>query len=155
MGKRAKIGRPTVLTPEVAKRITDALRLGNFRNAAAGYGGVSVTTLGEWLRAGKTKRRGPLRDFYVAVKKAEAEAHVNQVARLIKHGEKDPRSVQFFLERKFPKQWGRRQQVAVSGEEGAAPIQLEVKDARLSRLSDEQLDQLDAILDAAADSDEE
>ena len=45
-------GRPSKLTAESQKRITDAIRVGATYELAAQYGGVAYNTFNEWMKAG-------------------------------------------------------------------------------------------------------
>lgn len=150
---RKRVGRPDKLTDAVRERLLKALRIGNYRHAAARFAGISARTLVEWMRLGKKQHQGRWRDLYREVRLAEAEAEVAMVGRLIEHTKKDPRSVQFYLERKHSKDWGKKDRLAIGGDEGAPPVQIEYRDARLEKLTDEQLTKLDEILKAAQDED--
>ena len=61
----------------------------------------------------------------------------------------DWRAAAFYLERTDPKRWGRRTSHELQGPEGG-PIQLDEPRTDLSRLSDDQLDQLDQLLREAS-----
>ena len=150
----AKRGRPDKLTHEVQEALVKALRLGNFRGPAARFAGISSRTLYEWLKIGEKQHQGKFRVLLSAVRKAEADAEVAMVARLMEHAKKDTRAVQFYLERKHAARWGKRDRVTLQGDAEAAPVQIEVKDANLAKLSDEQLAKLVEILDSVADPDE-
>lgn len=52
------MGRNTVLTDEVQERILNAVRGGNWLDTAAGYAGVSPSSLHEWLARGRNVNRG-------------------------------------------------------------------------------------------------
>jgi hypothetical protein len=90
------------------ERILSALRAGSTRKAAAGYGQVGENTLGDWLRRS--------RDFRDQMHLAEAEAFVGAEAGLyasVRGG--NMRAIMFWLERRHPEDWGRREQVDVQG----------------------------------------
>lgn len=85
-------GRPTKFSPAIAKRIVDAVRMGNYLETAAGLAGLSKETLREWLTQGarmretdpatltiEQKRRV---DFSVSVEKAILEAEERDLARV-------------------------------------------------------------------------
>ncbi|MDP3767724.1 MAG: hypothetical protein Q8S13_06890 [Dehalococcoidia bacterium] len=127
-------GRPTKLTPEIAARIFQALRAGNNRPAAAHYGGISQETFQTWMRRGRAARAGIHRDFLVGVEKAEADAQIASVAIIQSAARKTWQAAAWWLERKFPQEWGRRERMEVSGPDGG-PIPL----ADLGRLSDAKL----------------
>jgi hypothetical protein len=75
-------GRKTKLDNGVTKRITDALRAGNTRRAAALYGGITEQTFLNWLAAGEAARSGAFFEFFESVTRAEAECEVENVAVL-------------------------------------------------------------------------
>lgn len=99
----SKNGRPTKLTPEVAKKITWALRLGNFRKTAAAYAGVSERTLTEWLSRGSREESGLYADFYAEVMEAEQAAEVRALGAIHQAMQRgDWKAAAWFLERKHP-----------------------------------------------------
>lgn len=73
-------GRKSKFTPEVVKKITDALRVGNTRKAAAEASGISESLFYEWIKKGEAARNGPFLEFLEAVTRAEAECEVQNVA---------------------------------------------------------------------------
>ena len=77
-------GRPTKLTPDVQKRLCDALRAGNTRQAAAAYAGVHRSQFYRWLERGEKAKRGKFRDFRDTATRAENAAEVRCVAVLQK-----------------------------------------------------------------------
>lgn len=130
----AKVGRPPKLTGEVATRIVQALEAGNYRRRAAQYAGVSLRTLQEWLRVG---RENPTRrafgacsatvdintgevawayprgltygEFLHRCMEAEAKAETRAVVLLGTHMKKRWQACAWYLERKHPERWGRRE----------------------------------------------
>lgn len=50
------MGRPSKLTPDVQERIVNALNAGNYLEVAAGYAGISPSTLHNWIARGKAAR---------------------------------------------------------------------------------------------------
>jgi hypothetical protein len=79
------------------------MRGGNFRETAARYAGVPPETLSRWLA-----RDGQFRQ---AVLEAEQAAEILAVAYIRKAGETDPKHFEWWLERKFPERWGRRERI--------------------------------------------
>lgn len=81
-GHRRKTGggRRTKLTAVVFDAVVEAVRAGNYLQAAAGAGGVSANTVGEWIRRGESRENNgrestPLyARFARAMREAEAEA---------------------------------------------------------------------------------
>ena len=103
-------GRISMLTPEVSKKICDAIRAGNHLNVAARYGGVSYGTLMMWMDKGrKAKSRngrdGIYLEFLEAVEEAEAGAEVAAVLHWRSAMPKDWKAAQKFLEVKYGERW--------------------------------------------------
>ena len=102
------MGRPSKLTPEVTKRLTEAIRAGNYYEAACGYAGIHYSTFRKWMIKGEKAKSGKYREFFEAVTRAEYEAEVRMVAQWQKHMPEDYRAIRDFLERRYPDRWGRR-----------------------------------------------
>jgi len=116
-------GRPTKLSPEVQERICDALLRGNNRVASAAVGGVTYKTFLNWIHRGEAARKeiysGATVDdselnflhFFEGVEKAEGLARAHAVERLLRAGKEATegqwQALAWWLERKFPQQWGR------------------------------------------------
>lgn len=112
---------PILLTePEVQERLVGAIRAGNYLETAAAYAGVHPASVRNWLRRGAAAQRArdrgglvdveeaPYWEFFVAVTRAEAEAEVRDVTRIVKAGERDWRAVAWRLEHRNPDRWGRQ-----------------------------------------------
>jgi transposase len=123
------MGRPSKLTPETAQKITAAIAAGNYLEVAAAHGGIVYGTLNTWMRKGAAANSGQYREFYEAVKRAEADAEMLRIARISKAGsEGNWQADAWYLERRYPDRWGRRTEVSGPG---GGPIALEViEDAR-------------------------
>lgn len=129
-GKGRPIG-PAKLTSKVLKRICAALRRGNTRENSAELSGISPGTFFGWVR--KAKEGDELYiDFFEAVKKAEAQAEDDRVARIAKaaKGSKNkPGSWQadaWWLERRRYRRWHKRESMEVTGKDGQ-PVQIETE----------------------------
>lgn len=105
----ASVARPSKLTPELQERILQAIRGGNFREVAAQWAGIAPETLSRWLARPESR----FVTFRQAVLEAEQQAEIRAVALILKAAETDPRNAQWWLERKFPERWGRRERVDV------------------------------------------
>ena len=104
------------LTPEVQETITKVIRAGNYAFIAAEYVGISQTTFYRWLELGEQEEAGPYWEFRDAVKRAAREAEVRAVATVQKHMGTNWQAAMTYLERKFPKRWGRRMDVTSAGQ---------------------------------------
>ena len=107
-------GRPTKLTPEVQQRIVDALRDGNYREAAVACAGIDYKTFCNWMRRGQQEKAGRYFQFFRAVQQAEHEAEREMVARWKAHMPESWQAIRDFLERRFPDRWGRRDRLDVT-----------------------------------------
>jgi hypothetical protein len=100
-------GRPLTLTPETADKIVNALKMGNYRSAAAKYAGVEVGTLKLWVtRANKGEQ--PFLDLLDRMKAAEGEAEASLVATIRRAANDTWTAAAWLLERKHAPKWGRR-----------------------------------------------
>ena len=109
------MGRPSKLTPAVQKKIIEAIRNGNYYNAACAYAGIQYQTFWEWMKRGEKAKSGKHFQFFQEVKKAEAEAEARIVALWQSKIPKDWRAAQVFLERRYPDRWSRKEKVEVEG----------------------------------------
>lgn len=107
-------GRPTKLTPEVQQRIVDALRDGNYREAAVACAGIDYKTFYNWMRRGQQEKAGRYFQFFQAVQQAEHEAEREMVAQWKAHMPESWQAIRDFLERRFPDRWGRRDRLDVT-----------------------------------------
>jgi hypothetical protein len=107
MTKRAG-GRPSKLTPVLQQKVCDAVRVGNGFDVAAAFAGIDKTTFHRWMKRGMRAKRGLYREFYLAVQKASSDAETRALAIVNKAAPEDWRAAAWFLERKSPERWGRR-----------------------------------------------
>ena len=148
------MGRPTELTPETAKRIIDAIRLGNYATVACALAGVDDSTYYRWLERGEDKADGtpgeePFREFRDSIKRAEAEAEAMAVGTLVVASRNSANDAIRFLERRFPKRWRQQYTTEVTGADGG-PIAIELA-RTLEGLSDADLAAVRRTLAGAVD----
>ena len=106
------MARRTKLTPDTKEDIVNALRAGNSRRDSALYAGVSETTFYSWMSRGREGE--PLyAEFLEAVEKAEAQSVVRNVAIIQRAAEETWQAAAWWLERKRPDDWGRRQRMDI------------------------------------------
>lgn len=111
-GPAAKVspvqGRPTKLTPARQDKFCKLLRAGNYLETAAYASGVHPSTIYNWLNIGYEQNSGAERNFIDAVKKAAADAEVDAL-KIAKDGKHNWQSAAWFLERRYPARYGRRE----------------------------------------------
>jgi len=118
------MGRPK-LDPATTQRIVDLIRAGNYLEVAATAAGIHRSTLYRWLRHGRDQQRGRYRKFLTQVEKAQAEGESRDVALIAKAASEDWRAAAWRLERKAPRRYGLRVQLAVQQELDAVLGRLE------------------------------
>jgi transposase len=138
----AKGGRPQKLTPEVAERLLLALRGGNYRKVACDYAGISQRTLRYWLQLGRERPKSRYAEFRRQVITAEREAEMAMVGTILRAAKDDPKHAEWWLARKYPDRWAKREEHRIAGP-GGGPIQTEAKvgvevDDRRPPMSDEE-----------------
>lgn len=129
-------GRPTSLTPEIHRKVVHAVQVGMCIEAAAALVGVNKTTIYDWMRRGARDRSGPFHEFSRDLTQALAECQylaLSRLHRLMQDG--SFQAVSWFLERRFPQEWGRRQAVELTGKvEGTLTLEMVRAAAQLALL---------------------
>lgn len=111
------MARPTKYTPELAQQALEVLKAGNTRKAAAEYISIDQDTFTAWCKR--------YSDFSDAVKKAESDAEVRNVAIISQAAKKNWTAAAWWLERRRNKDWGNKISQEISGP-GGAPLITEV-----------------------------
>ncbi|MBY0274724.1 hypothetical protein K2Z84_05250 [Candidatus Binatia bacterium] len=114
-------GRPPKLTPELQQRIIQAIQGGAYREKAAQFAGIAPETLSRWM----SRRGSPYAEFSQAVLEAEAHASVIMALRVSAAAKDDWRAAAWWLERKFPDEWGRKDQHKITDGNGEPVIPLD------------------------------
>ncbi len=112
--KTMALGRPSKFTEEARRKILWALRLGNYRIAAAEYAGVADRTLCTWLAKGRDEEEGLYADFYRDVLEAERAAEVRALGVIQQAAQRDWKAAAWFLERKFPDRYCTRAAIFIA-----------------------------------------
>ena len=100
---KPKTGRPSKFAPDTAAVVLAHVRRGSPRHVAANAAGLGRSTLMRWLARGKKERRGQFRDFWDALKKAEAELVIELVQRINAAAERGTwQAAAWTLERRHP-----------------------------------------------------
>ena len=99
-------GGPSRLDPQVRKRFLDAITVGSYAEIAARLAGIPPSTLWRWLEHGREAPNGQYREFWEAVKQAEAMAEHSAIGA-VRRGGKDWVAHMTFLERRFRDRWSR------------------------------------------------
>lgn len=116
--KSDKIGRRTKLTKALHDEIVGAIRVGTPIIHAAQAAGIGETTFHRWCQEGRAKPKSskdPRRAFADAVDQALSQSVRLRVTRIAKAGETSWQADAWWLERRFPDQFGLRQNIEHSG----------------------------------------
>jgi hypothetical protein len=125
------MGRPTKLTPQVQKRICDAILRGHTYEIACRLGGISDETLSTWREKGE-KGIEPYAGFLGAFTRA-VDDHENEMLQIVYDAAMkglddrgpDWRAASWTLERRHPERWAKREKHEVTGE-GGGPLVVKV-----------------------------
>ena len=100
-------GRPSKLTPETIKTLTDAIGLGASYVDACGAAGISYSLFAEWMKKGREHKKGEFVDFLEAVKAEEAAATLRHLAVINNAAAKgDWKASLEWLKRRRRTEWG-------------------------------------------------
>ena len=106
-GGKNQGGRPPSLTDDVREQIVKLVEAGNYIETAVLCVGVSRSSYKNWMRWGAKQETGIYRQFFNAVRKAEALAEARAIVRVRQAGQKWWQAEAWYLERKYPDRWGR------------------------------------------------
>jgi len=143
---KAKMGRPTSLTPELKDKICSYIRGGSYIETAVLAVGISKQTFFNWMhrandevkRINKTPRARIRKseeiyiDFLDSIEKAQAESEVKDILRIEKAaGSGQWQASAWRLERKNPDRWGRRDKIRAELEHsGETKVRFEIIKAK-------------------------
>ena len=103
--------------------IEDAVKLieaGNYQKHVAQALGIDESTWYRWLQKGEseTNENSIYREFYKSIKKAEAKAVARNVALIQRAAQEGNwQAAAWWLERKFPAEWGKRDKLDINAGE--------------------------------------
>ena len=138
------MGRRLKLTPELIEQAAKLIAGGNYASTVFQMLGVGESTWYRWLEKGRdSKGRSIYREFWESIQKAEAAAELRAVSGIVAAGRRNWTAFAWYLERKYPDRWGRRDKIQqeISGP-GGEPF---YSKPNLSRLSLEELTFLETI----------
>ena len=111
---------------KIRKRVCDSIRAGNYPNTAARAAGIHPATHYRWLRKGKDESESqtagndpvegadPYLKYYLHIERAKAESEQHAVKTWTDKLPDDWRAARDFLARRFPEDWGRREELTLN-----------------------------------------
>ena len=123
---------------EIQERLLQAIRLGAFIEHACYYAGINSSTFRQW-RQKASENIEPYASFWLRVNEAESEAIMRRLARIENAGKDGSwQADAWYLERKYPDKFGRRDRVELAGDPNApVEIQLNWSDGKLINRNNE------------------
>ena len=125
------MGRRTKLTDAVQEKVCEYIRQGLTYEVAARAAGISESTFYRWRERGESARSGRYREFWEALKRAEAVAELRLVQRVHAASKDTWQAAAWILERRHPDRWGRKDRMRHETDFGEALAQV------LERLADQ------------------
>jgi hypothetical protein len=118
---------PSKLTPAVRQTILENLAAGATVQASCLAAGIARQTFYDW-RAKAEAGESPFVEFFAAVEQAEAQAQVERVTVIRQAMADSWQAAAWWLERRFPEDWGRRERHEHSSPAGN-PLKVQVEGA--------------------------
>lgn len=107
------------LNKELIEKASKLIAAGNYQKDVAKYLGIDESTWYRWLRKGETaKTNNIFCKLYKAVKKAEAEAIARNVALIQQAAQDSWQAAAWWLERRYPEQWGKKDYMNLNADGG-------------------------------------
>lgn len=109
----SRFGRPSKLTPKLAKTILEAIANGSHFHPACAAAGIAGSTATNWIERGRQHISEGIRSDYAlfteALMQAAAKGEAAIVSEIREHNRQDWRAGAFLLERRHPDRWGKKE----------------------------------------------
>jgi len=124
------MARKAKLTEDLIKEAYELVASGNYDKDVYPILGVSKAAWYRWLQEGEVAKSGLKRDFVDAIKRAEKEAIIKNVAVIQKAAEDGNwQAAAWWLERKYFQDWGRKEKVDLAADKDGFKITIEYVEA--------------------------
>lgn len=128
------MARKAKLTEDLIKEAYELVASGNYDKDVYPILGVSKAAWYRWLQEGEVAKSGLKRDFVDAIKRAEKEAIIKNVAVIQKAAEDGNwQAAAWWLERKYFQDWGRKEKVDLAADKDGFKITIEYVEAEKKR----------------------
>ena len=127
------MGRKPKLTKELIKKAEELLAEGNPQMIVWQSLGISRGTWYKWLQEGERAKSGLKRDFFDAIKRAEAKSAILHLRNINRSAfeERNWTASAWLLERRFPELFGRRNEIDLTGD-GSLYLVIEKIDGKVA-----------------------
>lgn len=124
------MARRTKLSEELIKEAYEMVASGNYIKDVYPILGIGEVTWYRWLREGEIAKSGLKRQFWQAIKKAEKEAIIKNVAVIQKAAEEGNwQAAAWWLERRYYEDWGRKEKVDLAADKDGFKLVIEYVEA--------------------------
>jgi len=124
------MARRTKLSEELIKEAYELVASGNYIKDVYPILGIGEVTWYRWLREGEIAKSGLKRQFWQAIKKAEKEAIIKNVAVIQKAAEEGNwQAAAWWLERRYYEDWGRKEKVDLAADKDGFKLVIEYVEA--------------------------
>lgn len=148
MAIRRKPGRKTILNEELQTKLCDYIKVGVPIRDACHAVGIAESMFYLWQQKGLENKGRPYVLFVKAVEKAKSQSKIRSIVRIDKAANDDWRADAWLLERRFPEEFGKRDQLKLHQAEKGEPFSPPGAHARLleeiKKLQEEKQKYLDA-----------
>ena len=110
---------------ELASKLIEA---GNTIQTIFGALGISKQTWYNWLNKGEKAKSGIYRELWEEVQKAESRAEIRYVSIIAKAAPENWQAAAWWLERKYPERWARKDKVDLSADKDGFKVIVEYVD---------------------------
>lgn len=117
------------LTPELIAKAEKLIASGNYVETACKYLCINKSTWYDWLNKAES-RGGIYIAFSNAIKKAEAEAEILAVSQIVLAGNETWQALAWYLERKYPDRWGKRERKDATDDSGIKALADAIRESR-------------------------
>lgn len=117
-------GARTKLTPELLAQAVELIEQGNYAIVACRCLGISEETWYRWLREGERSAEGIQRQFYEAIRTAEAVAEQRAVDHWRRAFPEDWKACRDYLERKHPDRWAKKADPLINVDQDSGGVQI-------------------------------
>jgi len=114
------MSRPTKITAELINEICENIAQGFTYDRAARNNGIAVSTFHDWMRKGREENAEPIYRHLVEEVKIAADYSEDEALQQVRSAaiiDRNWKAAAWFLERRFPKRYGRLKDEAHSGSE--------------------------------------
>jgi hypothetical protein len=133
---KAKIGRPSKLTPQTVASLALAIKNGSTIEDACLVAGIDRKSFWTW-RERAEKGEKEFAEFLHIIKKAELEDKTWHISNIRTHAARSWQASAWYLERRWPSEYGRREAIDPNYGQDAGAVKLIIEDGTIEEPEEE------------------